>query len=82
MPTDLCGPIQTPAEEALYWQLYQDPSCKNRDGSDNFLAMAGRFNQHWSTQVSCIPDCTTYSWLSPVLWKPSKLNSSELLIIV
>ena len=52
MPTDLCAPIQTPAEEALYWQLYQDPTCKNRDGSDNFLVMAGRFNQQWGAQVS------------------------------
>ena len=51
MPTDLYEPIHTPAEEALYWQLYQDPTCKNRDGSDNFPFMAGRFNQHWGTQV-------------------------------
>ena len=52
MPTNFCAPIQTPAEEALYWQLYQDPTCKNRDGSDNFLVVAGRFNQQWGAQVS------------------------------
>ena len=55
-PTDLCGPIQTPAEETLYWQLYVDPACKNRDGSDNFLVMAGRFNLQWGIQVTCIPE--------------------------
>ena len=51
MPTDLCAPIQTPAEEALYWSLYQDLACKNRNGSDNFLLMAAQFNQQWSRQV-------------------------------
>ena len=80
MPTDRCGPIQTAAEEALYWQLYQDPACKNRDGSDNFLAMAGRFNQHWSTQVSCIPEHTFDSWLTCAV--DSKLASNEVSIIV
>ena len=65
IPTDFCGPIQTPAEEALYWQLYQDSACQNRDGSDNFLFMAGRFNQHWSTQVSCIPEhIHIHCWLT------------------
>ena len=56
--------IQTPAEGALSWQLYQDPACKNRDGSDNFLVMAGTFNQKWSTQVSCSPERTIHRWLT------------------
>ncbi len=79
MPTDLCAPIQTPAEEALYWQLYQDPACKNRDGSDNFLVMAGRFNQQWGTQVSRIPN-RTFSCLTCVI--DSKLVSKEISIDV
>ena len=64
MPTDRCGPIQTPAEGALYWQLYQDPACKNRDGSDNFLVMAGKFNEQWSTQVGCTAQHTHVRWLT------------------
>lgn len=80
MPTDLCAPIQTPAEEALYWQLYQDPTCKNRDGSDNFLVMAGRFNQQWGTQVSRILDRTCDCWLTCVI--DSRLVSKEISINV
>ena len=56
MPTDLCAPIQTPAEKNFFWQLNLDVSCKNSDGSDNFLAMAAKFNQHWGVQVRLIPE--------------------------
>ena len=52
MPTHLCESIQRGAGETLYWQLYQISTCKNRDRNDNFLVMAGRFNQHWGTQAS------------------------------
>ena len=51
MLIDQCGPIQTDAERTLFFMLYQDPACKNRDGSDNFLVMAGRFNQQYGRQV-------------------------------
>ena len=51
MPTDQCGPIQTDAERTLFFILYQDLACKNHDGSDNFLVMAGRLNQEYSKQV-------------------------------
>lgn len=54
MPTDLSAPIRTEAEEALYWQLSQDSACQTRNGSPNFVAMAGKFNQHWGAQVRCI----------------------------
>ena len=67
MPTHLCGPIHTAAEEALYWQLYKDSSCKVCDRSDNLLVMAGEFNQHWGTQLSCILGSTSESWLTCAL---------------
>lgn len=53
LPIGECGPIKTAAEEALFYMLYQDPACKNSDGSDNFLVMSGKFNCHYSSQVGC-----------------------------
>ena len=51
MPTDQCRPIQTYRERSLFFTLYQDLACKTRDGSDNFLVMAGRFNMEYRLQV-------------------------------
>ena len=51
LPIDQCSPIQTDGERSLFFTLHQDPACKNRDGSDNFLVMAGRFNMEYSRQV-------------------------------
>ena len=52
LPIEECGPIQTAAEQALFFMVYQDPACKNADGSDNFLVMSGKFNCHYGRQVS------------------------------
>ena len=54
LPVDQCGPIQTAAERALFFTLIQDPDrgCRNKDGSEKFVAMAGQFNQEYSRQVS------------------------------
>ncbi|CAL5222346.1 g4697 [Coccomyxa viridis] len=51
LPIEECGPIQTAAEQALFFMVYQDPACKNADGSDNFLVMSGKFNCHYGRQI-------------------------------
>ena len=67
-PIDKCGPLKTPAEEALFFMVYQDPACKSSDGSDNFLVMSGKFNCHYSSQASHDPKHQVLSALS-WLWQ-------------
>lgn len=65
IPIDECGPLETAAERALFFMVYQDPACKNSDGSDNFLVMSGKFNCHYSSQASQNPNkqvLTARSW--------------------
>lgn len=50
-PVDVAFPIETDGEVALFFSLHNDPACKNRDGSDNFITMAARFNTAFYKQV-------------------------------
>ena len=48
---DVAFPVETDAEVALFFRLYQDSDLKNRDGSHNFVNMAAHFNTAFVKQV-------------------------------
>ena len=51
LPVDLCAPLNTDAEVALFFKLYQEDTCNDCDGSDGFSTMFGLFTATMMAQL-------------------------------